>query len=332
MVSNMKRFLIMVLVLVLSMGLFVMPAQAAGDYTPEVTVPVTLNLTGTLPGTPDVFSIQLKADQASFPMPSGAANGVYTLPLNAGLDAEGKPNASVSGNFVIEFNRVGIYTYTIYQLSINDEDCYQDETVYNMTVYVTNTAAYDGFETSVAIYKRGENGENVGTKGPAVFNNRYADPVEVPLTAIKTLDGKTPNDKTFSFRLKNSLGIQVERVYNDGKKVTFTPLVFDEIGEYTYKITEVTGLNRKITYDKSVYTVTIDVTKDENGDYQAEVTYEKDGKDYEGTPRFVNKTKPTGSSPVTGDMFRMGLWVSLLVLSFAGLVILVVFWFKKRKK
>lgn len=332
MLSKMNRFLTILLVLVLGMGLFVLPARAAGDFTPEVTIPVTVDLTGTLPETPDVFSIQLKANQASCPMPSGAADGVYTLPLNAGVDAQGKPNDSASGSFVLEFERLGIYTYTIRQLSIGDEDCYQDDTVYNLTVYVTNTDKYDGFQTSIAIYKQGPDGGNTGSKVPVVFSNRYANPVEVPLTAIKTMDGKTPKDKAFSFRLKTEGGVQVERVYNTGRNVVFTPLTFDEAGTYVYKLSEVTGLSRKITYDKSVYTVTVEVTKDENGDYQADVAYEKDGKAYEGTPRFANKTKPSGSSPATGDMFRMGLWVSLLVLSLGGLVTLVVFWFRKRKK
>ena len=113
MTNKMKRLLTAVLVLMISISLFVIPAQAAGDFTPEVTIPVTVDLTGTLPETPDVFSIQLKANQASCPMPSGAADGVYTLPLNAGVDAQGKPNDSASGSFVLEFDRLGIYTYTI---------------------------------------------------------------------------------------------------------------------------------------------------------------------------------------------------------------------------
>lgn len=314
MFSKMKRFFVTLLVLVISISLFVMPAQAA-EKKATVEIPVSVKLSGTLPAVSETFQIQLKADNASFPMPKGAANSIYTLPIvGAG-----------SGEFSITFNDLGIYSYTISQKAGSNNKCFYDETVYEMTVYVTN-AADGGFETNVAIYKKGESEklDNV------VFNNRYANPAKVTLTAIKTLNNRTPNDNAFSFLLLNKNGELEEKVYNKGQAVTFKTLVFDEEGTFVYTMQETIGSKSNIKYDKSVFTITIVVEKDENGDYQAQVSYEKNDKAYEGTPRFANKTRST--TPQTGDMFKMGLWVSLLVLSFVGLVVLVFFTIKKRKK
>ena len=330
MTNKMKRFLTAMMVLVISISMFIIPAQAAGDYTPEVTIPVTVKLSGTLPNTPETFRIQLEAVNPSTPMPAGAEGGKYTLSVSAPKNADGTPGNVATGAFQIEYNKLGIYTYTVKQLPPANEDCYPDGREYNMTVYVTNTKNYDGFETTVAIYLRGEDGANDGSKCELEFANRYANPVKVDLSAIKTMDRKTPKDKAFTFKLVDADGDVVERVQNIGQKVDFTTLVFDKVGTYTYKISEQKGLSLKITYDKTVYTATIEVSKDADGNYQAVTTYKKGTADYTGTPTFKNYTKT--DNPTTGDMFRLGLWISLLVLSFAGLVVLVVFWIRKRKK
>ena len=60
MTNKMKRFLTAMMVLVISISMFIIPAQAAGDYSPEVTIPVTVKLTGTmLEITPDNFAAAL---------------------------------------------------------------------------------------------------------------------------------------------------------------------------------------------------------------------------------------------------------------------------------
>lgn len=330
MTNKMKRLLTAVLVLMISISLFVIPAQAA-DYTPEVTIPVTVKLTGTLPQTPDTFRVILTRPQGSEnPMPAGAEGDTAVLSFAPTAGEDG--TAVETKSFALEFNKLGIYTYTIHQASIGDDDCYQSTKSYNVTVYVTNNSSYDGFETSVAIYERDANGESLKEQGkvPVNFENRYANPVKVPLTAIKTMDRKTPKDKAFTFKLVDENKQLVERVENIGQDVVFTPLVFDKSGTYTYTMYEVMGLSLKISYDRSQYTVTIVVDKDENGDYKAEVTYLKGDKEYEGTPKFQNFTKT--DTPTTGDMFRMGLWVGLMGGSLAALIVLIVVGVKKFKK
>ena len=314
--NKVKRFFMTLLVLVMSISMFAVPVQAA-DNTPTVEIPVAVELSGTEPRVPEIFQIQLTAGDAAYSMPTGSSGGTYTLPISG----------DGSGKFSITFNRVGVYTYRIQQKAGTNPDCYQDQSSYDVTISITN-AEDGGLTASVAIYLHGS--ETATKQYSVVFKNRYANPVTVPLTAIKTLNSRPPKDDAFSFVLKDENGLELERVSNVAKDVTFTPLAFDTEGTYVYKISEVIGKKSSIIYDKSVYTVTIKVEKDENGDYQAEVSCLKGTKAYEGTPRFANKTK--SSTPTTGDLFRMGLWVSLMVISVAAVAVLVTFWLKKRKK
>ena len=308
----------MLLVLVMSAGMLVLPTQAE-DYSPEVTIPVSVALSGGLPEVPETFQIVLEAKDSSCAMPAGSADGVYTLPLTAASGA-----TSVSGKLVIEFNTLGVYTYTISQKNIGNPDCYQENYRYTMTVYVTN-AETGGYQTNVAIYR--ENLEGPAKQDSVTFKNRYANPVDVTLTAIKTMDRLEPKDNKFSFQLLDKDEKLIETVYNDGKNVVFSPLTFDKAGTYQYEMAELLGKDEDIIYDKSIYKVTIDVEKDTNGDYQAKVSYKKHFLGYEGTPRFANYTKT--DNPITGDMFRMGLWVTLLGGSLVALIVLIVVGVKK---
>ncbi|UQF78445.1 MAG: hypothetical protein M3I19_01745 [Lancefieldella parvula] len=46
----------------------------------------------------------------------------------------------------------------------------------------------------------------------------------------------------------------------------FGELVFTQPGTYVYTIKEVTGTNQRVTYDKSVYTLTYTVFKNDDGE------------------------------------------------------------------
>ncbi len=123
------------------------------------------------------------------------------------------------------------------------------------------------------------------------FDNYKAkdpEPAEVTLNAVKTLDGAAPTDNSFTFTLKDEKGSIVQTKTNDGGQITFDSLSFSSVGTYRYTMEEAAGTDSTITYDKAVYTVIINVTKSD--DYQATVTYEKDGTAYSETPVFANTT------------------------------------------
>ena len=67
--------------------------------------------------------------------------------------------------------------------------------------------------------------------------------------------------------------VTVEANSNASKNFEFTPLnlEFSEPGVHSYQIIEVKGANGDITYDRSVYTFSVNVVIDGNGDLQAEV-------------------------------------------------------------
>lgn len=148
----------------------------------------------------------------------------------------------------------------------------------------------------------------------AVFRNRWAEPVRVPVSAIKTLDGKTPKDGAFSFRLLAEDGEVLQEVKNLGRHVTFAPLEFDREGTWHFYLKEVAGTDGRILYDRTVYTLTVTVRLE--GAYRAEVAWERNGKAFAGTPVFANHTD-TGL-PRTGD--SIGTWLRMLGLSAGGLL------------
>ena len=128
--------------------------------TPEVSIPVTVSLSGTLPNPAEDFTIVLKADDASFPMPEGSDENGYTMTVT-GADTKNLP--------AITYNRVGIYTYTVLQTAGTNKKCTYDTTVYSLIVYITNAEDGSGLEATAVLYPNGEGEKMTG----AEFKNVY---------------------------------------------------------------------------------------------------------------------------------------------------------------
>ncbi len=176
-------------------------------------------------------------------------------------------------------------------------------------VYTVEEAAVDGY--TAAITGSAEDGFTVtNTHTPFA-------PVSVEITAEKTLDGKTPAENCFSFLLTDKDGNVIQTVKNVGGKITFAPLQFSKAGVYVYTLTEQAGNQSGIVYDTAAYTVTITVTVGGKG-IIAVTAYQKDGKEYTGTPLFANTTKKLPDAPQTGDGYQMGLGIYLIIVSTLG--------------
>lgn len=293
----------------LSLCVGVMGVAAYAAYEPvTATIPVEITLSGTLPEVPDTFKVELTADDPSYPMPEGAVDGVYTL------DMVGASTAEIQ----IEFAQRGVYEYTVKQLDIGNEDCYQDQHTYRVKAQVINNADFTGYDLIVVIYRDDETEK----RDDIVFENRYANPDTVVIEATKTMDKKLPKNGEFQFELVDADGVVVQTVTNLDGMVTFEPILCNKIGTTVYTLREVVGSNKKVIYDKTVYTVVVDVTKDENGDYVGSVTYLNGETVLLETPAFANKTKPI--VPNTGDSANFMLWGSMMVVSLAAIVILLV--------
>lgn len=118
----------------------------------------------------------------------------------------------------------------------------------------------------------------------------------VPLGGEVSLDGKAPGDGVFNLLLKDEAGNVVQTKPNTGNTVKFDPLSFDKEGSYNYTISMQAGSDSAIAYDKAVYKVHVTVDRNDNGDYTATVTYEKDGIIYTGLPIFSGQKVTTPST------------------------------------
>lgn len=118
------------------------------------------------------------------------------------------------------------------------------------------------------------------------FENEYkAKETSLVLGSIKTMKGRALKDGEFTFQLKDEDGNVVSEAKNaeDGW-IAFETLVYDQAGTYRYTISEVKGNDETITYDETVYNVTVEVNDDLKGHLDPTVTYE----DSDGAPVFVN--------------------------------------------
>lgn len=152
-----------------------LPVSAA--ELPGVSVPVTISLSGTLPYPAEDYTVVLKAEDTAYPMPSGTISGAYSMTITG----KGTKNFPV-----ITYDRVGVYTYTIYQVAGTNRKCTYDDTVYTLIVTITNKEDYSGLEATAVLYP-----DSDGEKLPgAEFQNKYK--VVSPSDSPKTGDESTP--------------------------------------------------------------------------------------------------------------------------------------------
>lgn len=169
----MKNCLRNVMLLVLALMLAVCPAMAetAEIVWPVAELGVKVTLEGTLPDDEDDFAIRLTPTDAGYPMPE---SDEITI-TGAGEAAFGP----------IEFDKVGVYTYTIEQVPGDYEDMKSfDDAVYNVTVYCTNVNPDnpDGrLELTVTMYR----GNETEKRDVAAFHNVYV--TVVPTTEPGTV-------------------------------------------------------------------------------------------------------------------------------------------------
>ncbi|MGG7057700.1 Spy0128 family protein [Clostridium tertium] len=163
----------------------------------------------------------------------------------------------------IPYDTVGEYKYTVQELKGNLDGITYDERGFDVTVNVTD----DGNGNLVATVDYPNN--------KIEFTNKYeAKGISVNLEATKTLTGKTLEKDMFEFQLLNENNEIKETVKNDADgNIKFSPINFDKVGTYTYKIEEVNGKVDGITYDSQVVDIVITVTDIGEGQLEADVKY-----------------------------------------------------------
>lgn len=238
----------------------------------------------------------------------------------------------------IRYEAPGTHTYTLREACPNALGLYKGVTYDGTTYTVVTTVSDNGDGTLTATHKL------EGTTESAGFTNKYhAMPTQVSIGAIKVLEGRELKKDEFSFKL---VGEDIEStVTNDADgKINFDKLEYDEPGTYVYTISEVKGDEAGMTYDKSVFTATVNVVDDGEGNLKASVTYTKGDKSVEGivfnntykkpetptptpdpgTPKTVTNIVKTvkGFLPTTGDQQAAALLMAF-VIAMAGVGALV---------
>ena len=247
----------------------------------------------------------------------------------------------VNGNVTlspIRYEAPGTHTYTLREACPNALGLYKGVTYDGATYTVVTTVSDNGDGTLTATHKL------EGTTESAGFTNKYhAMPTQVSIGAIKVLGGRELKKDEFSFKLVGE-GIE-STVTNDADgKINFDKFEYSEPGTYVYIISEVKGDEVGMTYDKSVFTVTVNVVDDGEGNLKANVAFTKGDKSVEGivfnntykkpetpvptpdpgTPKTVTNIVKTvkGFLPTTGDQQAAALLMAF-VIAMAGVGALV---------
>ena len=247
----------------------------------------------------------------------------------------------VNGNVTlspIRYEAPGTHTYMLREACPNALGLYKGVTYDGTTYTVVTTVSDNGDGTLTATHKL------EGTTESAGFTNKYhAMPTQVSIGAVKVLEGRELKKDEFSFKL---VGEDIEStVTNDADgKINFDKFEYDEPGTHAYTISEVKGDEVGMTYDKSVFTVTVNVVDDGEGNLKANVAFTKGDRSVEGivfnntykkpetpvptpdpgTPKTVTNIVKTvkGFLPTTGDQQAAALLMAF-VIAMAGVGALV---------
>ena len=190
----------------------------------------------------------------------------------------------------IRYEAPGTHTYTLREACPNALGTYKSVTYDGATYTVVTTVSDNGDGTLTATHKL------EGTTESAGFTNKYhAMPTQVSIGAIKVLEGRELKKDEFSFKL---VGEDIEStVTNDADgKINFDKFEYSEPGTYVYTISEVKGDEAGMTYDKSVFTATVNVVDDGEGNLKANVAFAKGDKSVEGI--VFNNTYKKPETPV----------------------------------
>ena len=199
----------------------------------------------------------------------------------------------VNGNVTlspIRYEAPGTHTYMLREACPNALGLYKGVTYDGTTYTVVTTVSDNGDGTLTATHKL------EGTTESAGFTNKYhAMPTQVSIGAVKVLEGRELKKDEFSFKL---VGEDIEStVTNDADgKINFDKFEYDEPGTYVYTISEVKGDEAGMTYDKSVFTATVNVADDGEGNLKANVAFAKGDKSVEGI--VFNNTYKKPETPV----------------------------------
>lgn len=245
------------------------------------------------------------------------------------------------GNVVfssIAYTQPGSHMYTVREVKGSETGITYDDQTYHVYTQVTDNGDGTLSVTHRAIASV-EGGEVMPLEA-VTFNNIYkAEPASVTIEAVKKLTGKDLKDGEFTFQLKDADDKVIAEAKNDASgAIKFKNLKFADEGTYEYTLSEVNDKQTGITYDKSVFKVTVKISDNGEGTLVAEVSsddivftnsYEapKDGKTTD-TPKKPDKKTDNPVKALrrvaTGDNSHVMIYLVLMIAAVAAVCIVLV--------
>lgn len=224
------------------------------------------------------------------------------------------------------------HTYTVTEVRGDNDTITYDDTAYTFTVEVID----DG---------TGHLTTKVTQPEAMVFRNVYTPKAtSITLAGNKVLNGRAQKAGEFTFELCDANGAVIATAANgENGYFAFPALSYDEAGEYTYTVREKDTSVGRVTYDKTVYSVTVQV-RDEDGQLKADIILPASGLTFTNTytpepaqtpaptPKPTTSPAPAATAaptpapariPQTADSFPLALLIGLLAVSGGALAVLL---------
>lgn len=264
---------------------------------PVITLTAPAAATATLSGTKTLEGRTLENGEFRFKI-SVAKGSEENTPLPDETSVTNTADGSITFG-TITFSKTGTYLY----------DVVEDTSVLPGGV---SAVTRDPQRVEVKVTLGDDGALKAETVGELKFVNTYsAKPTSVSLKATKVLKGAQLTDGAFAFELLNNDEV-MDSVTNDAEgNIAFKELTLDKAGTYTFKIVEVAGDKKGMTYDATEHTVTVRV--DDNGQGQLVVAaIEGDNPTFTNTyveptakPESTDKSGASGA-PSNAQIPKMG--------------------------
>lgn len=253
------------------------------EEKPVITLTAPAAATATLSGTKTLEGRTLEDGEFKFRI-SVAEGSDENTPLPDETSVTNTADGSITFG-TITFSKTGTYLY----------DVVEDTSVLPEGV---SAVTRDPQRVEVKVTLGDDGALKAETVGELKFVNTYsAKPAPVSLKATKVLKGAQLTDGAFTFELLNNDEV-MDSVTNDAEgNIAFKELTLNKAGTYTFKIVEVAGDKKGMTYDATEHTVTVRV--DDNGQGQL-VVAAIDGDNPTFTNTYVEPTAKPESTDKSG--------------------------------
>ncbi len=203
-----------------------------------------------------------------------------------------------------------IYTYVVKEVKLADPNVTYDTNYYTMVVKITDNGS-GTLAIDKIIYKGDVSHGNVVSD--INFVNTIAEAGTFVAVAEKSLTGKSLVEDAFEFKLTGDAPVKYSEstvnltATNDGSgnvifdKISYT--MEDVNKTYSYKVSEVAGTNKGITYDTTVYDVEVEITYDTTTNTVIATPTITNAGTQVTKMTFANTYKSSGSVTILGEKY-----------------------------